>query len=90
MSREEQATLEEIKRRKQDGDEMILIVRSRRNPENPSDVIILNGTSDQFLDALVKDSSRNSSSNPTYNPVIFSSHEAAQPARTAVSFPVRY
>ena len=92
ISREEQATLEEIKRRKQDGDEVILIVRSRRNPEIPSDVIILNGTSDQFLDSLVN--SQPQSSSPGYNPIIFSSHEATQPARMAdrqpVSFPVRY
>jgi hypothetical protein len=92
MSREEQATLEEIKRRKQDGDEVILIVRSRRNPEIPSDVIVLNGTSDQFLNALVKNPVQ--PPNSSYNPVIFSSHEAQQPARTAdrqpVSFPVRY
>jgi len=89
MSREEQATLEEIKRRKQDGDEVILIVRSRRNPEIPSDVIILNGTSDQFLDALVKNPSASPPNNPAYNPVIFSSHEG-QSARQPVSFPVRY
>jgi len=94
MSREEQATLEEVKRRKQEGDEMILIVRSRRNPEMPSDVIILNGASEQFLDALVKDSPRvasgHSTSNPTYNPVIFSSHDSGQPAMQPVSLPVRY
>lgn len=89
ISREEQATLEEIKRRKQDGDEVILIVRSRRNPEIPSDVIILNGTSDQFLDALVKNP-KNPPSNPAYNPVILSSHDSGQPARQPVSLPVRY
>ena len=90
MSREELATLEEIKRYKQDDNEMILIVRSRRNPEIPSDVIVLNGVSDQFLEALVKSPAQPSS--PSYNPVIFSSH--GQPARTAerqpVSLSVRY
>ena len=90
MSQKEQATLEEIKRLKQDDNEMILIVRSRRNPEIPSDVIVLNGVSDQFLEALVKSPAQPSS--PSYNPVIFSSH--AQPAQTKerqpVSFPVRY
>ena len=50
----EQATLDEIKRRTQDGDEVILIVRSRRNPEIPSDVIVLNGVSDQFIETLAK------------------------------------
>ncbi|MDR0704323.1 MAG: trypsin-like peptidase domain-containing protein [Planctomycetaceae bacterium] len=76
MDEKQQATLDEIKRRQQDGDEVILIVRSRRNPEIPSDVIRLSGTSDQFLDALVKQEpvSHNTSVS-SYNPVIFSSHE---------------
>ena len=89
MSQTEQATLEEVKRRKQDGDEVIVIINSR-NPGSPSDVIVLNRTSNQFLDALVNSPAQ--SSNPSHNPVIFSSHEA--PARTAgrqpVSYPVRY
>jgi hypothetical protein len=100
MRPDEQATLEEIKRRKQDGDEVILIVRSRRNPDVPSDVIILNGTSDQFLDSLVRH--QPAENGGQYNPVIFSSHEAAKPeSRTAeqaprlagqqpVSFPVKH
>jgi hypothetical protein len=90
LNREEQAALEEIKRRKQDGDEVIVIVRSLRNPELPSDVIVLKGTSEQFLDALVKSPSSSSRTNQHYNPVIFSSHEGQQPARQPVSFPVRY
>ena len=89
ISREEQATLEEIERRKQDGAEVIVIIRSPRNPEIPSDVIVMNGASDRFLDALVN--SPTQPSNPAYNPVIFSSQS---PARTAgpqpVSFPVRH
>lgn len=76
MSDIEQATLDEIKRRTQDGDEVILIVRSRRNPEIPSDVIILNGTSDQFLNALAKPSF--DAKNPNYNPVILTSHGSVQ------------
>jgi hypothetical protein len=87
MSKEEQATLEELKRRKQDGDEVILIVRSRRNPEIPSDVIVLNGTSEQFLEALVNNPPPSSQPN---NSVIFSSHESEQTNRQPVSFPVRY
>ena len=90
MSKEEQATLEEIKRLKQDDNEVVLIVRSRRNPEIPSDVIVLNGVSNQFLDALTNSPAQ--PTNPSYNPVIFSSHET--PARTTgpqpVSFPVRH
>jgi hypothetical protein len=91
----EQATLEEINRRKQDGDEVIIIVRSTRNPETPSDVIVLNGPSRQFMDALVNNQPVNNPSqpsNPGYNPVIFSSHD--MPPRSAerqsVSFPVRH
>jgi hypothetical protein len=98
LNREEQATLEEIKRRQQDGDEVILIVRSRRDPKMPSDVIFLNGTSDRFLDALVKSAPVQPSTDPAYNPVILSSHDAVptmgQPipsaGRQPVSYPVRY
>ena len=94
----ELATLEEIKRRKQDGDEVILIIRSRRNPEIPSDVIILNGTSDQFLDNLFKHQQAHTAQTPTargpsQNTVILSSHstEPIQSAeRQPVSFPIRY
>ena len=53
MSLEERASLEEIERRIQDGDEVIVIIRPRRSPESRSDVIRLNDTSSQFLDALV-------------------------------------
>jgi len=82
MSNEEQATLEEIKRRKQDGDEIIIIARSRRNPEIRSEIIILNGPSDPFLDALVKNPTPPPP--PVNNPVILSSE------RQPVSFPVRH
>jgi len=92
MSREEQATLEEIARRKQDGAEVIVIFRSPKNPEMPSDVIVMNGASNQFLDALVNSPAQPSL--PSYNPVIFSSHEAEQPTQTAdrqpTSFSVRH
>ena len=54
MSQIEQATLEEINRQQQEDNEVIVIIRSRTNPEKPSDVIFLNGASDQFLDALVR------------------------------------
>ncbi len=79
----EQATIDEIKRRTQDGDEVILIVRSRRNPEIPSDVIVLNGVSDQFIDSLAK----RPQSNAGYNPIILSS---AVPSPTPGSVPVTY
>ena len=84
LSREEQATLEEVERYRQDGDEVIIIVRSTRNPQMRSDVIVLNSPSEQFLNALV-------TSPAPHNQVILSSQEQApQPARQPVSFPVRY
>jgi len=89
MNQVEQATLEEISRRKQDGDEVIVIINSR-NPGTRSDVIVLNGTSNQFRDALVNSPTQPSSQ--SYNPVILSSSDT--PVRTAgpqqVSFPVRH
>ncbi|MDR0337280.1 MAG: trypsin-like peptidase domain-containing protein [Planctomycetaceae bacterium] len=100
IDEKQQATLDEIKRRQQDGDEVLLIVRSRRNPEMPSEFIRLNGNYNQFLDALTKpEPVANTSS---YNPVIFSSHEIPNPKqlpnhssptisttdRQPVSFPV--
>ncbi|MDR2114883.1 MAG: trypsin-like peptidase domain-containing protein [Planctomycetaceae bacterium] len=85
MDEKQRATLDEIKRRQQDGDEVILIVRSRRNPEIPTDVIFLNG-SDQFLDALTK---HEPVSNPSsYNPVIFSSHETHTPNLRPLNSPL--
>jgi hypothetical protein len=89
LSREEQAALEEIKRWQQDGDEIIVIRRSIRNPEIPSDVIVLNRVSDQFVDALVK-SPPPQPNNPVYNPVILSSQTEGQSTRQPVSHPVRY
>ena len=90
MSREEQATLEEITRRKQDGAEVIVIIRSPRNPEIPSAVIVMNGASDRFLDALVNSPAQ--PANPAYNSVIFSSRDVPARAtdRQPVSFPVRH
>jgi hypothetical protein len=88
MSLEEQATLEEIYRRKQDGDEVIVIIRPRRNPESPSDIITMKGTSDGFVNTLVN--SPIQPANPAYNPVIFSSHGTEQSTRQPVSYPVKY
>ena len=83
LNKREQATLDEIKRRTQDGDEVILIVKSRRNPEAPSEVILLNGMSDQFIDALA----RQPKSSGTYNPVILSS-PLPTPGAVQVTHPV--
>jgi len=89
MNQTEQATLEEVTRRKQDGDEVIVIINSR-NPGIPSDVIVLNGVSSQFLNALVNSPAQ--PFNPPHNPVIFSSHEApaGTTGRQPVSYPVKY
>ncbi|MDR3182893.1 MAG: trypsin-like peptidase domain-containing protein [Planctomycetaceae bacterium] len=78
----EKATLDEVKRLKQDGNEIVLIVKSRRNPDVPIDVIYLNNTSDEFIDSLAK----NTSSAQEYDPVIFSSHETkSKPAEPSVA-----
>lgn len=47
-----QATLEQLRNRSLDGDEIIVIVRSKKNPEKPIDFIVLNASSDEVLDAL--------------------------------------
>ena len=48
----ETATLQEIQRRHQEGDEIIVIVRSRRKPEQPCEIIQLSDVSPEFLGAL--------------------------------------
>ena len=52
LSEVEQATLEEIQRRQEEGDEVILFVRSRRHPQHQTDVIRLQNVSDRFLQEL--------------------------------------
>jgi len=52
LSPEERAALEEIARRKAQGDEVILIVRPRANPQAPSEVFLLNNASPAFLRRL--------------------------------------
>jgi hypothetical protein len=84
----ERATLSEVKRRVQDGDEVILIVRSRRNSEIPSDVIVLNNTSEQFLDNLTKQSPTQPTENPHPNQIILSSHGTQEPQPRPVTFNV--
>jgi hypothetical protein len=87
----ERATLSEVKRRVQDGDEVILIVRSRRNSEIPSDVIVLNNTSEQFLDNLTKQSPtqhNQQTENPHPNQIILSSHGTQEPQPRPVTFNV--
>jgi hypothetical protein len=84
LSPVEFATMSEVKRRVQDGDEVILIVRSRRNPEIPSDVIVLSDASEQFIETLIRQtttttpkniSTTDNSDKSPINPVILSSHD---------------
>ena len=52
LTNREITTLEEIQRRHQEGDEIIVIVRSKRKPEQPCEVIQLSDVSPGFLEAL--------------------------------------
>ena len=58
LSDREIATLEELQRRQQEGDEVIVIVRSKRNSEQPCEIIQLSDVSPEFLRALTGASSR--------------------------------
>ena len=85
LSNREQATLDEIKRKAQDGDEVLLIVKSRRNPEAPMDVIVLNGVSGEFIDALAKQPKPGGN----YDPVILAS-PLPTPGAVQVTHPVQH
>lgn len=52
LSVEEQAALEEIRRRGGDGAEVICVIRSRNNPEARSEIIVLDKASPAFLQQL--------------------------------------
>ena len=52
MTDREIATLQEVQRRQNDGDEVIIVVRSKRNPDEPCEVIQLSEVSQAFLNAL--------------------------------------
>ena len=56
LTGQEQAALEEIRRRKAEGAEVICIVRSRSNPEAPSEVFVFDQASPQFLEGLLRES----------------------------------
>jgi len=53
LSGRELAALEEIRRRKAEGAEVICIVRSRSNPQAPSEVFVFDQVSPEFLDGLM-------------------------------------
>jgi len=52
LSGQEQATLEEIRRRKSEGAEVVCVIRSRSNPQAPSEIIVLDNVSPAFLEQL--------------------------------------
>ena len=54
LSDREIATIEELQRRQSEGDEIIVIVRSKRNPDQPCEVIQLSEISPAFLESLTK------------------------------------
>jgi thiol-disulfide isomerase/thioredoxin len=52
LSKDEQAALDELRRRQQDDAEVICVIRSRRDPAAKSEVIVLGGVSPEFLKQL--------------------------------------
>ena len=56
LSGQELAALQEIRRRKAEGAEVICIVRSRSNPQAPSEVFVFDQASPQFLEGLMAES----------------------------------
>jgi len=52
LSDRETTTLEELQRRQQEGDEIIVIVRSKRKPDQPCEIIQLSDVSPEFLATL--------------------------------------
>jgi len=56
LSGRELAALEEIRRRKAEGAEVICIVRSRSNPQAPSEVFVFDQVSPEFLQGLLGES----------------------------------
>jgi thiol-disulfide isomerase/thioredoxin len=53
LAPQEQAALDEIRRRKKEGSEIIFVVRPRNNPDAKSEVFMLNQASPEFLRQLV-------------------------------------
>jgi len=52
LSGEEQAALEEIRRRRSEGAEVVCVIRSRSQPQGPSEIIVLDDASPAFLARL--------------------------------------
>ncbi len=57
LSGEEQAALEEIRRRRLEGAEVVCVIRSRSDPRAPSEIIVLDHVSPRFLDRLATEAS---------------------------------
>jgi thiol-disulfide isomerase/thioredoxin len=57
LSGEEQAALEEIRRRRQEGAEVVCVIRSRSDPTAPSEIIVLDRVSSSFLNQLAAEGS---------------------------------
>ncbi len=55
LTRSEQAALEEIRRRRLEGAEVICVIRSRTDPNAQSEIIVLDGVSPAFLEQLAAD-----------------------------------
>lgn len=52
MSAQEQAAIEELQRRRAAGDEVLIIVRPKNNPQGKSEIMVLDGASPAFFDQL--------------------------------------
>jgi thiol-disulfide isomerase/thioredoxin len=57
LSGQEQAALEEIRRRRQEGAEVVCVIRSRSDPTAPSEIIVLDRVSSGFLNQLAAEGS---------------------------------
>jgi thiol-disulfide isomerase/thioredoxin len=55
LTKAEQATLDEIRRRAQEGSEVVVVIRSRRDPQARSEVLVLDQASPNFLKQLAAD-----------------------------------
>ena len=66
LSSEEQAALEEIRRRRREGAEVVCVIRSRSNPRAPSEIIVLDHVSSGFLNQLAAEGSVEGPSAPHF------------------------
>jgi len=81
LSREEQAALEEIRRRKLEGAEVICVIRSRSDPRAQSEILVLNDASAGFLHELAAEARRDARQ--------LTSYEVPHPTERASRAPVQ-